>query len=246
MKDDKELAIDPNRNNNFRYDFPGDQQTQDRCPFAAHVRKTNPRADLEDLGISNESRRILRRGIQFGPEVSPDEAASATTQQGRGLIFAAYQSNIVNGFQFMQQSRSPCSRNLLDGYLLIPLRLVQQHQFPDQQASDARPRPHCRSGRRSQIAHDLGHESQHARNPIGAQRAVGCAQRRRVLVLALHQCPQEYLCRDSAEKRIVKARIRGIELVTIVGNGVQRAKGVPKKESDSRSTDNNLSDIIFG
>lgn len=121
LKDDKELAIDPNRNNNFRYDFPGDQQTQDRCPFAAHVRKTNPRADTEDLGFPNESRRIIRRGIQFGPEVSPEEAASATTQQGRGLIFAAYQSNIINGFQFMQNSwcnntRFPPSKPVTPGH----------------------------------------------------------------------------------------------------------------------------------
>ncbi|KAL9121281.1 MAG: hypothetical protein Q9187_002166 [Circinaria calcarea] len=105
LKDDKELATDPNRNNDFRYDFPGDQQTQDRCPFAAHVRKTNPRADLEDLGFPTENRRIIRRGIQFGPEVSAEEATSGQTQQGRGLIFAAYQSSIVNGFQFMQHSR---------------------------------------------------------------------------------------------------------------------------------------------
>ncbi|KAI0364308.1 Dyp-type peroxidase [Pilatotrama ljubarskyi] len=106
LKDDPALGADPLRNNNFRYAFPDDPTTSDRCPFAAHTRKTNPRADLEDppINASTESRRIIRRGVQFGPEVSPAEAAAGKTQHGRGLIFAAYQSNIVNGFQFIQHS----------------------------------------------------------------------------------------------------------------------------------------------
>ncbi|OCH94868.1 peroxidase TAP [Obba rivulosa] len=105
-QDNPALGADPSRNNDFRYAFPDDPQTQDRCPFAAHTRKTNPRADLEDLSppISTETRRIIRRGIQFGPEVSAVEAATGKTVQGRGLIFVAYQSNIVNGFQFIQHS----------------------------------------------------------------------------------------------------------------------------------------------
>ena len=107
LQDDPELGADPTRNDNFRYDFPDDQQTQTRCPFAAHTRKTNPRADLQDLGFPTENRRIMRAGIAFGPEVSPDEAASGKTSSGRGLLFVAYQSNIVDGFQFIQKSRHP-------------------------------------------------------------------------------------------------------------------------------------------
>ena len=102
--DNPAIANDPKQNNNFRYDFPDDSQTQDRCPFAAHTRKTNPRADLESLGISTETRRIIRRGCPFGPEVNAAERTAHTTQLNRGLIFAAYQSNIVNGFQFIQHS----------------------------------------------------------------------------------------------------------------------------------------------
>ncbi|MCJ1437601.1 hypothetical protein MMC27_006988 [Xylographa pallens] len=109
-KDDPALGVDPLRNNNFSYNILNDQTTQDRCPFAAHVRKTNPRGDLEDPhlpaspAISTTINRIIRRGVQFGPEVTADEAASGKTKNGRGLLFAAYQSNIGNGFEFLQQS----------------------------------------------------------------------------------------------------------------------------------------------
>ena len=107
LKDDPALGKDPKRNNDFNYNFPDDAQTQDRCPFAAHTRKTNPRADLEinlkPKGVSIEARRIVRRGIQFGPEVTKAEAETGKTIYGRGLLFAAYQSNIENGFQFIQE-----------------------------------------------------------------------------------------------------------------------------------------------
>ncbi|KAH8094516.1 peroxidase TAP [Cristinia sonorae] len=106
LKDDPELGRDPQRNNNFQYSFPEDIQTQDRCPFAAHVRKTNPRFDLEGLNppISTESRHIVRRGIPFGPELSRQEKQQKTTLQGRGLLFKCYQSDITKGFQFIQEA----------------------------------------------------------------------------------------------------------------------------------------------
>ncbi|KAI0788098.1 Dyp-type peroxidase [Fomes fomentarius] len=114
LQDNPAAGTDPAQNNNFRYRYhcPDDQQTQDRCPFAAHTRKTNPRADLEDVSSSQGgpfptvNRRIIRRGIQFGPEVTPIEHASGKTNPllDRGLIFVAYQSNIVNGFKFIQES----------------------------------------------------------------------------------------------------------------------------------------------
>jgi len=47
----------------------------------------------------------MRRGIPFGPEVTPEEQTSGTTQQGRGLLFACYQASIEDAFQFIQKSR---------------------------------------------------------------------------------------------------------------------------------------------
>ncbi|KAM6499969.1 hypothetical protein JOM56_005477 [Amanita muscaria] len=95
--DDPALAADPQKNNNFA--FTAELTTQKICPFAAHVRKTNPRADLNN---NVETHRILRRGIQFGPEVTPDEQKQNKTIENRGLIFHSYQSDISNGFRFLQ------------------------------------------------------------------------------------------------------------------------------------------------
>ncbi|KAF8059915.1 hypothetical protein FPV67DRAFT_349692 [Lyophyllum atratum] len=102
FRDDPALAADPKRNNNFRYQ--AEQDFQKICPFAAHTRKTLPRADLEDLGISIEKNRIARRGVQFGPEVTKEEKQSQKTSHARGLLFACYSTSIKSGFAFIQES----------------------------------------------------------------------------------------------------------------------------------------------
>ncbi|KAG6919706.1 hypothetical protein DXG01_002652 [Tephrocybe rancida] len=92
------------RNNNFRFQAEG--AFQKICPFSAHIRKTLPRADLEDFGagISIEKNRIARRGVQFGPELTKDEINSNKTAHGRGLLFACYSTSIKTGFAFLQES----------------------------------------------------------------------------------------------------------------------------------------------
>lgn len=102
FKDDPKLGADPQRNNNFQFATEG--TFQKICPFAAHIRKTNPRADLIAKGINIDDSRIMRRGIQFGPEVTEEENASGKTSVGRGLIFSCYQTSITKGFAFMQES----------------------------------------------------------------------------------------------------------------------------------------------
>ena len=129
LKDDPALAADPQRNNDFDYSFPGDFDTQDRCPFAAHVRKTNPRNDLQN---NTETRRIVRRGIPFGPEVSSLESQSGRTLHDRGLLFRCYQSVIANGFQFIQQCELPFHPN--DDPHLQLSSLGEQHWVPLRQA----------------------------------------------------------------------------------------------------------------
>ncbi|KAF7291858.1 Fungal peroxidase [Mycena indigotica] len=108
LVDDPNLGADPHRNNNFTYAKPGqtfsDPADQTKCAFAAHIRKTRPRADLglpENQQSSNH--HIVRGGIPYGPEVSAAEAKANKTQTERGLAFVAYQSNILAGFQFLQR-----------------------------------------------------------------------------------------------------------------------------------------------
>jgi deferrochelatase/peroxidase EfeB len=119
------LAKDSSRNDNFRYDQTSQQL---KCPYAAHTRKTNPRDDLANFG-GTEIHRILRRGIQYGPEVTDEEDASGISSEDpaleRGLLFACYQSNIANGFQFLQKSKLH-SRDRIGTTLLILARLGKQ------------------------------------------------------------------------------------------------------------------------
>lgn len=98
-RDDTTMGPDAQRNNNF--DF-SDDQAERRCPFGAHIRKTNPRADLVPQETDVDPRRIMRAGIPFGPEVTAAEAQAHTTQTDRGLMFVCYQTSIPNQFEFVQ------------------------------------------------------------------------------------------------------------------------------------------------
>ena len=108
--DDPALGEDKNRNNNFEFD--GDREGL-ICPWAAHIRKAYPRndtpgdltgADEKAAEARTQTHRMMRRGIQFGPEVSPEEQANRATTQDRGLLFKCYVSDIERQFEFVQRS----------------------------------------------------------------------------------------------------------------------------------------------
>ena len=82
QRDDSSLAL----RNDFDY---GGMTTQGVCPLAAHTRKAHIRAGLN-------SSRIMRRGIPYGKDFD------GGADEGRGLLFAAYQSSIENGYRFIQ------------------------------------------------------------------------------------------------------------------------------------------------
>ncbi|KAF5353667.1 hypothetical protein D9758_008660 [Tetrapyrgos nigripes] len=110
LRDDVDLAKNSSRNNNFTFNHPEIPKftlasNQTNCPFSAHIRKTRPRADL---GSDNTTHHhIMRAGIPYGPEVTDAEAyaqqSSTDPALERGLAFVAYQSNIAQGFEFMQE-----------------------------------------------------------------------------------------------------------------------------------------------
>lgn len=106
LKDDPTKATRDDLLDDFRYN---QEIGQTNCPFAAHTRKTNPRDDIPSTvppPFRVENRRILRHGIQYGPELSYDERRDGKSSDHpdleRGLLFVCYQSSIEEGFRFIQ------------------------------------------------------------------------------------------------------------------------------------------------
>ncbi|HZP07199.1 MAG TPA: hypothetical protein VFB43_20035 [Terracidiphilus sp.] len=112
-----------------QFDYTADPEGI-RCPIGAHVRRGNPRTpDLpgsssgavsqlihmlgfgetsihEDLAASVRFHRVLRRGREYGPRLTPEQAvqpASASDPE-RGLHFIALNANIERQFEFVQNA----------------------------------------------------------------------------------------------------------------------------------------------
>jgi Dyp-type peroxidase family len=95
LRDNPVLGNDDRRNNDFGF---GGDQFQQKCPFAAHIRKVYPR---DDVALAEAQRhRIIRAGIPFGPEV---ELGETTTKHSRGLMFVCYQTSIDRQFDYIQR-----------------------------------------------------------------------------------------------------------------------------------------------
>jgi deferrochelatase/peroxidase EfeB len=101
-----------------------------RCPFGAHVRRTNPRNSdfperrlsiiqkliimlgfgpkgfYDDLTSSVRFHRILRRGREYGPELLPENALQPAppNESPRGLNFICLNANISRQFEFLQNA----------------------------------------------------------------------------------------------------------------------------------------------
>ena len=81
---------------------PLDPQGRD-TPRFAHIRKVYPRDDgissnPEDNNLRNQERRILRRGIPYGPRFADNEKAE------RGLLFMCFQIDLDHQFEFIQKT----------------------------------------------------------------------------------------------------------------------------------------------
>jgi Dyp-type peroxidase family len=86
-----------------------------KCPFHAHIRKVNPRGDIERItGTADTApgrvRIMARRGITYG-ELRPHNAdgsefddAGHEPEKDVGLLFMAYMASIEDQFEFTQQS----------------------------------------------------------------------------------------------------------------------------------------------
>ena len=108
---DSNVPTGATQTNNFNYaedpqDF-GLTPKPTKCPFHAHIRKTNPRGDtgrvesspdLQQQSLEIErGHRIARRGISYGVnDISQEPEA------GSGLLFLCFQANPENQFNFIQ------------------------------------------------------------------------------------------------------------------------------------------------
>lgn len=87
---------------NYKTDYRGDGKTDingSKCPFHAHIRKVNPRDGSEASHI------MARRGIPYGSRVEGSfENTDLMPEGGVGLLFQSFQANLVNQFEFLQQT----------------------------------------------------------------------------------------------------------------------------------------------
>jgi Dyp-type peroxidase family len=90
---DGRSVMSPDLGNDFHYRDDPEGKT---CPFAAHVRRANPRTEPEKSvhGLNVTVPRILRRGFSYGPEDSSKDT---------GLMFMAYNASIAEQFEVVQR-----------------------------------------------------------------------------------------------------------------------------------------------
>jgi deferrochelatase/peroxidase EfeB len=97
-------GIPPGQLNNFEYvdaDGTGDPKGI-RCPVGAHIRRVNPRgqpvAGQGQPGGSNNSHRLIRRLLPYGPTYDPVKPYDGVE---RGLLGYFINSNIENQYEFV-------------------------------------------------------------------------------------------------------------------------------------------------
>ena len=97
-------GIGPEQLNNFGYvdaDGSGDPKGV-QCPVGAHIRRVNPRgqpvAGQGVTGGSNNSHRLIRRGLPYGPSYDRTQPYDGLE---RGMLFQFINSNIENQYEFV-------------------------------------------------------------------------------------------------------------------------------------------------
>jgi Dyp-type peroxidase family len=97
--------------NNNAFDYRHSDPQGLKCPFAAHIRRSNPKDSLEtdratSIAIAKRH-RILRRGRSYGPPLAeslkPIDCLNATQcDDDRGLHFMCINADISRQFEFIQ------------------------------------------------------------------------------------------------------------------------------------------------
>ncbi|MEK9281444.1 MULTISPECIES: hypothetical protein [unclassified Bradyrhizobium] len=85
-RDGTPLALSPDApdpsvsQSNFDYDG------ESRCPYGAHIRRCNPRGGQIVQRVANNSRRLVRRGMPYGPAYDPAKRDRDKPEPERGLL----------------------------------------------------------------------------------------------------------------------------------------------------------------
>ncbi|MBR0696033.1 hypothetical protein [Bradyrhizobium lablabi] len=61
-----------------KFDYADDS----RCPYGAHIRRCNPRGGQIVQRVANNSRRLVRRGMPYGPAYDPEKPDRAKIERG--------------------------------------------------------------------------------------------------------------------------------------------------------------------
>ncbi len=104
LSPDTDSGISPDQLNNYEYvnsDGSGDPAGL-RCPVGAHMRRVNPRGQpVSGQGLpggSNNTHRLIRRGLPYGPTFDPAKPYDGIE---RGLLGYFINSNIENQYEFV-------------------------------------------------------------------------------------------------------------------------------------------------
>ncbi|MED7930950.1 Dyp-type peroxidase [Nonomuraea sp. LP-02] len=81
-------------------DFTFDGDDGSKCPFSGHIRKTNPRSFGREVLMARRGQTYGRRGDQPWDDAPPETRPSG----GVGLLFMAFNSSLVDQFEFTQRS----------------------------------------------------------------------------------------------------------------------------------------------
>ncbi len=94
------LALSPNTPNpNPSVPFEDFDYTEtSTCPYGAHIRRANPRGGKIVQRVANHSRRLIRRGMPYGPKYDP---AYPDVTEERGLLGNFIGANLGAQFEAM-------------------------------------------------------------------------------------------------------------------------------------------------
>ena len=99
--------------NNNNFDFRSTDKDGLKCPFASHVRRSNPKDALDtdrktSISVANKH-RMLRRGRSYGKPLTenlkPVDCLKAVDDgEKRGLHFICINADIAHEFEFIQNA----------------------------------------------------------------------------------------------------------------------------------------------